>query len=217
MSVVDIWRYVLTFQCTDDRDPDGPGLACGGGSGSSSTGGRSVSKYVITPHQVEYHYQQNVPLSNPPEHHVDVGDNKGPCSVVSEAGGVCNDALCISPSMELEPDTCELELHQGELLVQHTFHFPKMTSYGADSRESHRPKEQCPLEAEEEERCQFYGDSDEDSDTENYGHFVPLSEVKLEIEKKKQLFKACGGAGCGEAHPGHTRDDNARPATFQKV
>ena len=80
--------------------------------------------------------------------------------------------------MELQPH----DIKQSELLVQHTFHFPNL----AHCEEN--PKA-CQME-----ECNFYGDSEEesDNDNENYGHFVPVSEVALQNEKKKQLYKIHG-------------------------
>ena len=44
------------------------------------------------------------------------------------------------------------------------------------------------------EECQYYGESDDesDNDNENYGHFIPVSEVILQNEKRKQLYKSYG-------------------------
>ena len=176
----------------DDHDKDlgDTCVSCTSDNGNSST---TKSKYVITPSEIEYHYEQNLKLSQGNE------INESPCSSdghtecsacpASTVGGVENNALIVSPSMELQPHDCK---PNGEFLVQHTFHFPNLAHCEAN------PKA-CQME-----ECQYYGESDDESDNdhENYGHFIPVSEVIMQNEKRKQLYKSYGCediAGNGES------------------
>ena len=153
-------------------------------SGTSETGNSSTtrSKYVITPSQIEYHYQQNLQLSQggeTNESHCSSEGNEVVSSCPGTTEGVENNALIVSPSMELQSQDCK---PNSELLVQHTFHFPNLAHCEAN------PKA-CQMG-----ECQYYGETDDesDNDNENYGHFIPVSEVILQNEKRKQFYKTYG-------------------------
>lgn len=171
--------------CNDDsdKDPGEMGIKCG------SQQKTTANKYVITPSQIEYHYQENLKCLNGN----DPADGSTECSlrptISDTSGGVTNTAITVSPSMELE----KTDSKQGDLLVQHTFHFPNLSHCEANPQA-------CQLE-----ECHFYGESEEDSDNdhENYGHFVPISEVQLSGDKKKQFYQMYGCDGLGR-HDGST-------------
>ena len=164
----------------NDRDLGDMSVSCISDNGNTSD---TKSKYVITPSEIEYHYQQNLTLSQVneiSESHCssDVHTECSACPVSPEEG-VENNALIVSPIMELQPHDCK---PNGEFLVQHTFHFPNLAHCEAN------PKA-CQME-----ECQYYGETDDesDNDNENYGHFIPVSEVILQNEKRKQLYKSYG-------------------------
>lgn len=164
-----------------DKDLGDMSVSCTSDNGSSSN---TKSKYVITPSEIEYHYQQNLKLSQGNEVNESHCSSDGhtecsACPACPAEGGVENNALIVSPSMELQPHDCK---PSGELLVQHTFHFPNLAHCEAN------PKA-CQME-----ECQYYGESDDesDNDNENYGHFIPVPEVILQNEKRKQFYKSFG-------------------------
>ena len=162
-----------------DKDLDEMRVNCKSDQDKNDT--TTTNKYVITPSQIEYHYQENFKISQGTKtiepHNPKVNTECSLCPTIKEVG-VANDGLIVSPSMELQQHSHT----KGELLVQHTFHFPNLAHCEAN------PK------ACEMEECQYYGDTDDenDNDNENYGHFVPVSEVILQNEKRKQFYKAYG-------------------------
>lgn len=180
----------------DDDEPKGAGKLGVNSVPPRDTTSKTKGKYIITPSQIEYHYQENLKFTQTDETiepHLTT-DSSVECSLCptnKEAGGVTNDGLCVSPSMELETQ----ELKHSELLVQHTFHFPNLAHCEAN------PKA-CQME-----ECHYYGETDEesDNDNENYGHFVPVSEVIQQNEKRKQFYKAYG---CGEGETNNEKMAN---------
>ena len=175
-----------------DKDLGEMMLNCLSGQGKATT--TLTEKYVITPSEIEYHYQENLKLSQTDEavepHNANDSKKCSLCPTTKD-GGVANNGLSISPTMELQANNNT----QGELLVQHTFHFPNPAYCEANSKA-------CLME-----ECQYYGETDDesDNDNENYGHFVPVSEVILQNEKRKQFYKAYG---CDEMEGNHENMGN---------
>ena len=96
--------------------------------------------------------------------------------------GLINASLCMSPSSELDDQT-----ETVNSLVQHTYHFPEVSKRGSHSGTGR------------DKKLNDYGhsmDSEDDSEASsstnncNYGHFVPVSQIPVD-ENKKDLTTSC--------------------------